>query len=164
MSPCLIRASAALFLILMTAAPAAAVTCAMPHGARAEVDHVIAATNALRQARGMAPLRVSPVLMATAQAHACAMVANDSFSHRGASGSTPKVRIRAAGCRSRLTAENIAAGFSSGAKTMKLWTDSPGHMRNILRGGVNSIGVGVAAPRPGQGGGPRWVQDFAAGC
>ena len=141
-----------------------AISCAIPAGADQQVAEVVAQTNALRQSRGLKPLRVSPVLTRAAQDHACAMTTSGNFSHRGAGGTTPKTRISRAGCRSRYTAENIAMGFASGSRTMGLWIDSPGHLRNLLSRGVDTIGVAVAAPRPGQGGGPRWVQTFARGC
>lgn len=143
---------------------AGAQTCAMPADAKTQIAKVVAETNAERRARGLPALSVSPVLTRAAQGHACAMVATGKFSHRLAGSSGPKARIRGAGCRTTLAAENIAMGYSSAAKTMDLWMESSGHRRNILLRGVTTIGIGVAAPKPGQGGGPRWVQVFARGC
>lgn len=160
---CLIRL-AALGALLALSATAARADCAAPVGAEAEIAAVLDQTNAVRAQRGLPALRVSPALNRAAMAHACEMVAADRFDHRGVDGSLPKARIRRAGCRSPLTAENIAMGFASGPRTMELWLASPGHLRNILLRGVDSIGIAVAAPRPGQKGGPRWAQVFARGC
>lgn len=154
----------ALGLLATATPPALAASCAQPPGARTEVQRVVAETNAARAARGLPPLQVSPTLTRAAQGHACAMVATGTFSHRLPGSSGPKSRIGAAGCRTGLAAENIAMGYSSASKTMGLWLNSPGHKRNILARGVTTIGVAVAAPKPGQGGGPRWVQVFAKGC
>ncbi|WP_343081152.1 CAP domain-containing protein [Ostreiculturibacter nitratireducens] len=143
---------------------ARAESCAVPVGAQAEIAKAIAATNAERRARGLPELKVSSALTKAAQGHACAMVRTDTFSHRLAGSSGPKARIRAAGCRTTLAAENIAMGYSSAEATMALWMKSSGHRRNILLRGVTSVGIALAAPRPGQGGGPRWVQVFAKGC
>lgn len=153
-----------LFLAALSWAPGALAECARPANADAEIAYVINATNALRASRGLRPLQVSAALTQAAQAHACWMVARDVFSHRGRDGSLPKARLRRVACSASLVAENIAAGYSSGAKTMGIWTESRGHLRNILLGGVSQIGVAVAAPRPGQKNGPRWVQVIASAC
>ena len=150
--------------LALTQRAAAAQSCAMPANAEAQIAVVLAQTNAERAARGIPPLRTSETLMRVAQSYACTMVVTNKLSHRGPDGKLPKARIRSMGCRSSLTAENIAMGFSSGDSTMNLWMSSSGHRRNILLRGVNSVGIGVAAPKPGQGGGPRWVQVFARGC
>lgn len=146
---------------LAGAADAAVERCAAPPGAEAQIGAVAAMVNAERRARGLPPLEVSARLNRAAQAHACQMARTGKFGHRGIDGTTPKTRVAAAGCRSRLTAENIAMGTAGARQTMGLWMKSAGHRRNILLGGVDSIGIGLAAGGPG---GPRWVQVFAAGC
>jgi uncharacterized protein YkwD len=157
-------AGLALALIVLMAPGTAQAGCARPDGAGSEIKAVLASVNAERASRGLRPLRLSSTLSAAAQNHACTMVATGRFSHTGPDGSSPKVRARRAGCRTRLTAENIAMGYSSADRTMDLWMHSSGHRRNILLPSVDMIGIGLAAPRPGQGGGPRWVQVFARGC
>lgn len=118
--------------------------------------------NQFRQQHGLAPLQLASPLMDSARTHACAMARTGAFTHSGNGGA--KARMKRAGCRTRLSAENIAMGFSSGHKTMQLWVDSPGHRRILLMRGMTRMGLAVAAPAPGQPGGPRWVLDVSAGC
>lgn len=141
---------------------AARADCALPPGAEAEIRALASQINGFRASHGLAPLELAGPLMDSARSHACTMVRTGVFTHNGGGGA--KARMKRAGCRTHYSAENIAMGFASGAKTMQLWVDSPGHRRILLMRGMRKMGLGVAAPVPGQGGGPRWVLDVAAGC
>ncbi|MBC7142588.1 MAG: CAP domain-containing protein [Rhodobacteraceae bacterium] len=136
--------------------------CARPEGGAGEVAALADAINRYRADRGLQPLAVTPALSRAAGDHACAMVAQNRFSHD--LGGSPKTRMRKAGCRTRLAGENIAMGYARGADVLRQWLDSPGHRRVLSMRGISRMGIAVASPKPGQGGGPRWVLDVAAGC
>jgi len=152
-----------LALCLAAIAPAAgAATCASPANAAAEVAVLAEAINRFRASRGLRPLALSAVLSGAGQAHACRMVATGQFSHTV--GGSPKTRLRKAGCNARLAGENIAMGYSRGAQVFDQWRTSSGHNKIMSLSGASQMGIGVAAPGPGQGGGPRWVLEVAANC
>lgn len=154
----LLAASVGLF---MTAASASA-GCGVPATLDGEVRVVLDQLNAVRSRNGLPKLALDPSLTRSAQGHACTMARAGSFTHDGGGGA--KARMKRAGCRTRMSGENIAMGFASGARTMDLWMNSPGHRQIILTRGFTRVGLGVAAPGPGTGGGPRWVLDVSAGC
>jgi len=136
--------------------------CAQPSGNAAEVEVIASALNRFRKEKGLPPLAVSPQLTRSANDYACAMVARNEFSHTV--GGSAKTRMRRAGCNARLVGENIAMGYRQGAQVFQQWLDSPGHRKVMSLNGVAIMGIGVAAPGAGQGGGPRWVLQVAAPC
>ena len=153
----------ALAVSLALLAPAArAAQCAVPAGAEGELAALAGEINRFRAAKGLRALPVSPVLTRAAQEQACRMVATNTFSHSVGGG--PKARLRKAGCNARLAGENIAMGYSRGAQVFEQWRTSSGHNKIMSLGGVSQMGLGVAAPAPGQGGGPRWVLAVTAPC
>lgn len=141
---------------------ATAATCPQPEGSAAEVAVIADALNRFRAEKGLAALAVSPQLARSANGYACALVARNEFSHTV--GGSAKTRMRKAGCDARLVGENIAMGYRRGAQVFQQWLDSPGHRKVMSLDGVAIVGIGVAAPAPGQGGGPRWVLQVAAPC
>lgn len=146
--------------LLLLALPAGA-QCRQPANAEALMREAARLVNAARKAQGRAALARDPRLDAAAQAHACDMAARADFSHRGANGSTPKVRVKARGYCTRLTAENIAQGQKSGQEVAQAWLDSAGHRKNILVRSLREYGLGVAIWNDGR---PVWVMDFARPC
>lgn len=136
--------------------------CARPEGGAGEVAALAEAINRYRTDRGLQPLAVTPALSLAAGDHACAMVAQNRFGHD--LGGSPRTRMRKAGCRTWLAGENIAMGYARGADVLRQWLASPGHRRVLSLRGISRMGIAVAGPKPGQGGGPRWVLDVAAGC
>ncbi len=149
-------------LAAMTLAAPVAAQCARPQDGGRQIAVLADAINRYRTDRGLQPLSLLPALSRAATDHACAMVAHNRFSHD--LGGTPKTRMRKAGCRTRLAGENIAMGYASGTDVLQQWLDSPGHRKILSMRGISRMGIGVASPKPGQGGGPRWVLDVAAGC
>jgi uncharacterized protein YkwD len=121
---------------------------------------VIDAANALRRQASAAPLVASDTLKKAAAAHACDMARNGFFDHRGSDGSTMMTRIRRAGCRPTIAAENIAYGYRDAGKVLAGWRDSPGHRKNLLLPKARQAGVAKAEGR----GQTYWVMVFAAGC
>ncbi len=148
--------------MFMSVPAAFAAGCAVPAGLDGEIRVVLNQVNTVRARHGLTPLRLDQSLTQSAQGHACTMARAGTFTHDGNGGA--KARMKRAGCRTRLSGENIAMGFSSGSRTMDLWMNSPGHRDIILTGNFTHVGLGVAGPAPGTSGGPRWVLDVAAGC
>ncbi|MCM6776432.1 CAP domain-containing protein [Nocardia sp. CDC159] len=138
--------------VILSAPPAAAAP-----QARSVADRVVTLTNAERAKAGCDPLRAEPRLTRAAQAHAEDMAAKGFLSHNSSRGG-PGDRIRAAGYRARMWAENIAAGQSGPSEVVAAWMRSAGHRANILNCRLRDIGVGSA---PGRNGTPYWVQNFA---
>lgn len=146
----------------VAAGSAEAAGCGRPVGEAAEGEALAAAINRFRSDQGLRPLAIAPQLTRAAGDHACAMVARNEFSHT--LGGSAKARIHKAGCSARLVGENIAMGYGQGAQVFRQWLESPGHRKVMALKGVAVMGIGVAAPGPGQGGGPRWVLQVAAPC
>ncbi|MER0245926.1 CAP domain-containing protein, partial [Streptomyces sp. HSW2009] len=124
--------------------------------ARTAVE-VVELTNAERQAAGLRPLAVDPLLARAAQAHSADMVARDFYAHTSPEGSEPWDRAAAAGCRHRGIGENIACGQRSPADVVRGWMNSPGHRANILAPGFDELGIGYAT---GSLAGTYWTQLF----
>ncbi|OKK15990.1 hypothetical protein AMK16_24910 [Streptomyces sp. CB00455] len=135
------------------AAPAAPTGSAAPTGAQAEV---LALVNQERAAVGCPALTVNAKLTKAAQDHSADMAAHGNMSHVGSDGSDPGGRITRAGYAWRTYGENVAYGYSTAAKVMEGWMNSPGHKRNILDCSYKEIGIGLAEP------GHYWTQDFGA--
>lgn len=146
-------------LIALTLLPGAALACEQPAGVAQMKAEAAASVNAQRKSAGLRALAADPKLDQAAQNHACWMGRTGTFSHKGQGGSLPKKRIKATGYQTRLTAENIAFGQTSGAQVVTEWMGSAGHRKNILLPGVTEQGIGVALMN----GRPVWVMVYAAG-
>ena len=97
--------------------------------------------NSFRRANGLPAVKADAALTALAQRHASAMARAGTISHDlGGSFSS-----RIAGLRRTQAAENVAAGHSDFAATLRQWTDSAGHRRNLLMRGATRIGVASAS-------------------
>jgi uncharacterized protein YkwD len=102
------------------------------------------------------PLVYSPALQAAAESHAEYLSRTGNFSHDGAGGSSVADRVRRAGLRSCLTAENIARGQPDVRSVIASWMSSPGHRANILNAQVTQYGMAQA--------GSVWVLVLARPC
>lgn len=58
---------------------------------------------------------------------------------------------------SKMSGENIAAGYSQASSTFQQWMNSPGHKANMLSASYRSIGIGCFS----QGGVTYWTQAFS---
>ena len=101
-------------------------------------------TNLERQKAGVAALSLSSQLNQAAQNHADDMTKNNYFSHTGLNGSKPSDRAKATGYNYSYVGENIAAGHSTPAETIKQWMNSQGHRENILNSNYREIGFGYS--------------------
>lgn len=111
--------------------------------------------NQLRLKYGLAPVAWNPDSNLQAAARVRAQEISRLFSHDRPDGSSCFTAIKQAGIRYRTCGENIAMGTNLDAeRSMELWTDSPGHFKNMTDGRFTQ--VGIAAFRAGDN--VYWVQ------
>lgn len=104
--------------------------------ARAEI-------NRYRATRGLGALKINAKLTAAAQRHSNDLSANDKISHRGSDGSNPWDRVKGAGYKARLAAENVGVGQRSFGEVLQGWKESPGHNKNLLLGDATQMGIAL---------------------
>ena len=141
-----------LLLVLSLANPGLA--CTLPPNAKALAAETLAAINAQRQAKRLAPLAADPRLTKAAIPHACDSASRNRMGHEGSDGSDLGDRATRAGYSFREIAENVAQGYPSPAAVTQGWMNSPGHRRNILMRNAKDAGIGIAL---GRGGEMHWV-------
>jgi len=110
----------------------------------AQLDAATAASmiSGYRTNNGLTPVAVDPELMKLADAQARAMAAHDKMDHNVIRDFGE--RLRGAGYRSTLAAENIGAGYHTLAEAFSGWRDSPPHRANMLHSGVTKMGIAAA--------------------
>ncbi len=108
--------------------------------------------NRIRLLLGLDALAIDLRLCEAARGHSTDMVERKFFAHDSPvpGKATPWDRARQAGTSA--SAENIAAGTSTGAGANKMWFHSPGHFKNLLNSGHRRIGMGNNAQ--------TWTQMF----
>ena len=136
-------------------------------------DATLCLLNMERTSRGLHKLRSNRRLRHAAQSYSRSMVANDFFDHVSPGGSTLVSRVRSRGYLNGANGwslgENIAWGGSTRAtprQTVDAWMHSAGHKRNILTGGFEEVGIGIAigapAELPGDMPSATYTTDFGA--
>lgn len=125
----------------------------------AELEAVLAETNAQRVANGLAPFTLEARLTQAAQGHSEDQAAMRLLTHTGSDGSTPGDRITRSGYVWRTWAENAAAGYRDGTAVVIAWMNSAGHRANLMNPQLTEIGLGLAYTADGY---PYWTQAFAA--
>ncbi|MEU0664164.1 CAP domain-containing protein [Streptomyces lavendulocolor] len=120
------------------------------------VRRVLQLVNKERAAAGLRSLTLNSRLSNAAQAHSDEMARTGLYSHTGPDGSSPGDRIRKAGYRWSMWAENIHHRQGSPEAIMADWMRSPGHRANILNPSLQEIGIGVDS------GSSYWTQNFAS--
>ena len=131
----------------LAASGAQAASCPMPGNAQALMDAAGPLIEDARRGAGKRAIRRNAALDAAAQDQACwiAKHGRDAANpHKGRGGSTPKVRVKRAGYRSCLTAENLGINFRSASAIVNTWMNSPKHRANITLNKVREYGLGVA--------------------
>ncbi len=112
--------------------------------------------NKERNAYGLQPVKISPLLSEAANIRASELKAN--FSHTRPNGTSCFTAMSELGIQYRAAAENIAYGQKNPESVMNAWMNSSGHRANILNEKMEYIGVGVFY----QDGVYYWSQFFAA--
>ena len=121
-----------------------------------EEQQIVDLANQQREQNGLAPLTVSPQLLATAREHSAAMANAQTLAHT-LNGSTMTNRIKGSGYPYLAIGENVAFNQPTPAQVVKSWMESPGHRANILNKNYTEIGVGIANDADGN---PYYTQDF----
>jgi uncharacterized protein YkwD len=121
---------------------------------------LLAAVNREREARELAPLRVSTVLERAAQNHADDMLARGYYGHASPEHTMVLRRARDAGYVPDSVGENIAKGQRSVEEVMAGWMASTEHRKNILNPMFTEAGFGIALGRMPEGDEVLWVQVF----
>lgn len=121
-------------------------------GATASIRALLALYNEARAEAGLKPLAYSPVLAASAQAHAADLATTGRGSHTGSDGSTARDRIQRVGFTGRYLGENWAWSRSI-EQAFDMWfhKEYPDgiHRRSILSPNYTQVGVGIAPSKGG---------------
>ena len=96
--------------------------------------------NALRRARGAAPLRLDPLLTAAAATHSRDMAVQNRPWHFGSDGSSPLDRVRRAGYQGMLQGENISETYETELETLSAWMQVAGTRAVILDPDARDLG------------------------
>lgn len=96
--------------------------------------------NALRQARGSAPVQMSSELTAAAKTHSRDMSVQNRPWHFGSDGSSPLDRVARVGYRGRLVGENISETYETELETLSAWMDVPETREVILDPRARDLG------------------------
>lgn len=108
------------------------------------VSGLLSATNAQRDAHGIAGLAGNGQLNSAAQAKANDMVARNYWSHTTPDGQQPWVFIDNTGYKYTKAGENLAYGFATSADAVTAWMNSPSHKANMLDSVFTEVGFGFA--------------------
>ena len=148
-----------LFAVLLAVfALLAAATAAEARGLTSSESSLLNSMNAVRQARGLAPLRVDFHLVRAARGHSADMMRRGYFAHGSVAG-----RAVRAGARGPLFGEDLAWATGLTAQwVIDNWLASPSHRAILLRPGFRRVGVGIVfGTFVGHGGAGVVTADFA---
>ena len=116
--------------------------------ASATVDAAAAASmiSGYRGNNGLGAVAIDPELMRMAMDQARVMAAKDKLDH--SAGRDFNSRLATSGFDAKVAVENVGAGYHTLAEAFSGWRDSPSHRANMLKGGVNRMGIAaVYAPQ-----------------
>lgn len=99
--------------------------------------------NQYRKDKGLKPLKLNAELSIAAKNHSRDLAKWDRISHFGSDGSNPWDRVKRAGYKAKLTAENVGTGQVTFDEVMKGWKESPGHNKNLLLGDAEHMGIAL---------------------
>jgi len=115
-------------------------------GATVDAAAAAAMISGYRGNNGLGAVAVDADLMRMAMDHARIMAAKDKVDR--AAGREFSGRLAAAGFDGKIAVENVSAGYHTLAEAFSGWRDSPPHRANMLKGGVNRLGIAaVYAPQ-----------------
>lgn len=99
--------------------------------------------NAYRREKGLKPLKLNSELTSAAKEHSRDLAKWDRISHYGSDGSNPWDRVKRAGYKARLAAENVGTGQVTFEEVLKGWKESDGHNKNLLLGDADHMGIAL---------------------
>lgn len=104
---------------------------------------VVTATNNMRLANGLFPLRPNFQLDAAAADKLSDMLSNNYFAHTSPTGVSPWSWIKKSQYVYSVAGENLAIGFFNANDTVLAWMNSPSHKANLLNVQYQDIGIAV---------------------
>lgn len=107
----------------------------------ARIDYnMLDSVNALRQARGVAPLQLNAQLNAAAATHSRDMSVQNRPWHFGSDGSSPIDRVQRVGYTGRLVGENISETYETETETLAAWMEDAATRDVILDPAARDLG------------------------
>lgn len=101
--------------------------------------------NQARANAGVEAVKSNSALASAARRHSKDMAQHNFFSHTGSDGSTPFVRIKAAGYSYRVAGEIIYAGpgkYNNAYSAVSRWLGSDAHRKILLDPKYSEVGIG----------------------
>ena len=132
-----------IFLIILLAVASSGAAQEQKFKLSEEEQKLLDLTNAERKKKDLPPLKANPTLTKVARAHAANMAKQGKMEHI-LDGKNPYERIKEAGYKFRVAAENIARSQGDLDDVMKGWMNSKAHRENILAPEFTEIGLGLA--------------------
>lgn len=110
----------------------------------AKLDPMAAASmiSLYRQNNGLGAVTVDPDLTRLAEEQSMAMATRNKLDH-DVKAPLAK-RLNAGGYPATLAVENVSAGYHTMAEAFSGWRDSPPHKANMLKSGVNKLGIAAS--------------------
>ncbi|MEI4485329.1 CAP domain-containing protein [Frigidibacter sp. MR17.14] len=99
------------------------------------------AVNALRQARGAAPMVLDAQLTAAAATHARDMAVQNRPWHFGSDGSSPVERVRRTGYPGIAQGENISESYETELETLSAWMEDANTARVVTDPNARAVGL-----------------------
>lgn len=106
-------------------------------------DQLLALMNTVRESRHLAPLTMSGALRTVARYHSRDMAVNGYIGHGTTNGESFLARLSRVVSHGSRVGENVAAGVDV-ARIHAAFTNSPGHLENVLNPRFTHVGIGVA--------------------
>lgn len=97
-----------------------------------------------RRGSGLSSVSVDGKLNAICAAHARRMASANKLAHVLPGEGSFAQRLGAGGYQAALAVENVGAGYNNLDEAFAGWKKSPSHRRNMLKSGVNRMGIAVA--------------------
>lgn len=132
-------------LAMRTHEPQASGAAASAESTRARLFELL---NDSRKQAGAPPLSTHEGLARIAEAHTRDMAEHGFFGHVSPTTGDPSNRVRAAGMRFAIVAENVGIGQSAD-EVHRALLDSPGHRANVLNPKLTHVGIGVTLQEHG---------------
>ena len=113
----------------------------IPAGSEGKIEYnMLDSVNALRQARGVAPLQLDAKLNAAAATHARDMSVQNRPWHFGSDGSSPIDRVRRVGYTGTMLGEAISETYETELETLAAWMEQPDTRRIIMAPEARKMG------------------------
>jgi len=106
--------------------------------------------NAIREASGLSPLKLSAQLNAAAKTHSIDMAKQQRPWHFGSDGSSPLDRVARTGYPGMMLGENISETYENDTQTLQVWMKDPAARASILDPRAKFLGFAWFQERNGK--------------